>query len=118
MKVLLWIGGVIAAVFVLDALFSKDQNPPVVIAGPVIDGNAHPGEPVEMLFRDSANANGRSCAVVTQVKALGQTETGVAIIAAACSGGERYAFSMTADHKISFISSCSSLEAVSGKSCF
>ena len=72
------------------------------------------------LLQSAVNAAGETCAAVTAFNAVGTTTSGAAIIAVACSGGERYALEVRDEGKLSikYVSTCATFERVVGEKCF
>lgn len=73
-----------------------------------------------LLLQSAVNAAGKTCAAVTAINPVGATTSGSAVIAVACSGGERYALEAKDEGALSikFISDCATFEHVVGRKCF
>jgi hypothetical protein len=73
---------------------------------------------VERMVQASINADGKDCPSVTAVKALGKTDSGTPIIAAACSNGTRHVLKILPNNTLDYISTCAVFEAMSKVKCF
>lgn len=73
----------------------------------------------EQLAQRVITEEGITCPSVTSMRAMGMIgDTGDAAIAVACSDGGRHAVRLHVNDTLSYISSCSMLEATSGAECF
>lgn len=73
---------------------------------------------VERIAQGAINARGKDCPAVTAVKALGKTESGTPIVAAACSNGERHVLKLLPNNTLEYVSTCAVFESVSRVKCF
>jgi len=73
---------------------------------------------VERIAQAAINAKDKDCPNVTAVKALGKTESGTSIIAAACSNGQRHVLKLLPNNTFEYVSTCSVFESVSRVKCF
>ena len=73
---------------------------------------------VERVAQAAINAKGKDCPNVTAVKAIGKTETGTTIVAAACSNGQRHVLKLLPNDTLEYVSTCAVFESVSRAKCF
>lgn len=73
---------------------------------------------VNQMVQATVNAAGKDCPSVTNVKALGTTETGTPIIAGACSNGSRHVLKILPNDTLDYVSTCAVFESLSKVKCF
>ena len=76
------------------------------------------GASVEHMAQATINARGKDCPSVTAVKALGTTESGAPIIAAACSNGTRHVLKILPNDALEYVSTCAAFESMAKVKCF
>jgi hypothetical protein len=73
---------------------------------------------VERMAQSVINSQGKDCPKVTAVKAMGTTESGTPIIAAACSNGERHVLKILPNNTLEYVSTCGVFESIAHVKCF
>ncbi len=73
---------------------------------------------VEQIFQSVITRDGQSCQAVTAKEPIGTVEGGDALIAVACSGGERHVVRIHADNSVSYVSSCAIFQSQTSVECF
>ena len=73
---------------------------------------------VNQMAQASINADGKNCPSVTTVKALGTTDTGTPLIAAAGSNGTRHGLKILPNNTLDYVSTCAVFESFAPIKCF
>jgi hypothetical protein len=73
---------------------------------------------MEQMAQSVINARGHDCPRVTSTKALGTTESGTPLVAAACSNGQRHVLTIEKNDTFKYLTSCSAFETATKKKCF
>lgn len=84
----------------------------LVMSSPAYSGS------VDLIFQSVITKNGKSCPRVTASEAIGTVEGGDALIAVACSNGDRHVLRLDSNDNVSYVSSCAIFESQSGVECF
>jgi hypothetical protein len=89
----------------------------LIVAVMVITSTAN-AQSVKQILQSAINKKGENCQAVTATQAIGTSTGGDALIAVACSGGERHVVSIHKDNSVSYVSSCGIFESTTGAKCF
>lgn len=72
----------------------------------------------EVLVQGVINAKGKSCPAVSQIKGIGQSSNGDALLAVACSDGGHHVVSVNDRREIRYSSECWVFTNTTGVKCF
>lgn len=90
----------------------------VAAAGLTLMAGTAAAQSAERIFQGVITSEGNACPSVTRMQAIGTIEGGDAMVAVACSNGDRHVMRLADDNEVSYIASCATLAATTDAECF